>query len=357
LPVAADLLASQWPASWIAAPGAPAREPSVQRFRRTLDLSAVPSRLVVHVTADNRYILHVNGRLVGRGPARGDLLHWAFESYDLSPYLRPGANIVAATVWNFGVYAPMAQVSRRTGFLVQADDPGNAALNTGPEWQAQVERGHDVNPAALDGLRARHFYYAAAPGERRDGRLFDWDWDNVSSPADRWEPAVAIGRGHPATISRGPGWMRSPEGWLLMPSALPSMDLGPDIASRLVRAEGVPADGPLVVPAGTTATLLYDRGEIVNAYPRLTVSGGRDAVVRLTYAEALYDASGAKGQRNDLEGKHVLGVFDELVADGGDERTFEPLWFRSWRFLEVRVTTRATPLRIERLEADRTGSR
>jgi hypothetical protein len=355
LPVAPALLESQWPASWIVAAGAPARDASVQHFRRTIDLAVVPPTLVVHVSADNRYLLHVNGAPVGRGPARGDLQHWPFESYDLAPYLRAGANVVAATVWNFGADAPMAQISRRTGFVLQSDDPANRAFDSGPEWQAAIETGHEVNPRSLDGLRARHFYYAAAPGERRDGRRFDWEWDRPSSPGDRWHPAIAIGRGHPATISRGPGWMLSPEGWLLVPSPLPSLDLGPDDPGRLVRATGLAPGAPLVVEPHATVTLLYDRGEIVNAYPRITVSGGRDAVVRLTYAEALYADDGSKGRRDQIAGKSILGMYDELIADGGRDRAFEPLWFRSWRFLEVTVTASGEALRIDRLEARRTG--
>jgi alpha-L-rhamnosidase len=354
--VAPALLEAQWPASWIASADGPARDASVQHFRRVITLPDVPAHVVVHVSADNRYILHVNGRLVGRGPARGDLVHWSFESYDLAPLLAAGPNVIAATVWNFGVDAPMAQMSRRTGFLLQADDPAHAALNTGPDWLAAVERGHEVNPAALDEIRARHFYYAAAPGERRDGRVFDWTWDGPDGGAGGWAPAFAIGRGHPASISRGPGWMRSPEGWLLVPDTMPSLDLGPDTVGRIVRAEGAaPADRPIVVPPGRSVTLLYDRGEIVNAYPRLTVSGGRDAVVRLTYTEALYDASGAKGNRDEIAGKTVVGVYDEFVADGGQRRTFEPLWFRSWRYLELRATAGAEPLRIDALESRRTG--
>ena len=149
--------------------------------------------------------------------------------------------------------------------------------------------------------------------------------------------------------------MRSPEGWLLVPSTLPSLELGTEDPGRLVRAEGIGAAGPIVVPAGRTVTLLFDRGEIVNAYPRVTVSGGRDAVVRLTYAEALYDAHGEKGRRDDISGKTILGMFDEFVAGGEEARTFEPLWFRSWRYLELRITPALSPLRIDRLEAARTG--
>ena len=62
-----------WKASWITHPTAPLREPMVLHFRRTLDLASVPASYPVRVSADNRFILYVNGQRVGDGPARGDL--------------------------------------------------------------------------------------------------------------------------------------------------------------------------------------------------------------------------------------------------------------------------------------------
>src|ERR1700723_1151253 len=58
-----------WIASWITHPTAPLREPLVLHFRRSLDLTSVPTRYVVRLSADNRFILFVNGRRVGEGPA------------------------------------------------------------------------------------------------------------------------------------------------------------------------------------------------------------------------------------------------------------------------------------------------
>ena len=98
LPVSPHLMSRQWPASWIAVPGAPERDAGVYHFRRFLSLQEVPARLLVHASADQRYVLHVNGRRVGVGPGRGDPEHWRFETYDLAPFLKPGENLVAATV-------------------------------------------------------------------------------------------------------------------------------------------------------------------------------------------------------------------------------------------------------------------
>ncbi len=365
LPVREALQRQQWPASWIASLEGPERDAAVFHFRKALTLGSVPARLVVHVSADNRYLLHVNGQRVGAGPARSDVLHWAFETYDLAPYLRAGQNLVAATVWNFGTLAPMAQMSRRTGFLVQGDDEAASVLNTSRSWEAAHDPGHAPNPAGVAALRARHFYYAAGPGEARDGARWDSEWDQPGSRSSRWQPAREIGRGHPREIREGPGWMQSPEGWLLVPSPLPPMEHREEPVGTVVRATGLASPGApfrssfpagaLTIPPDSDVRLLVDHGTMVNGYPEIVFGSGKGSTLRLTYAEALYDKDGLKGDRNDIEGKEIVGLFDEVRPDGGSSRSFSPLWWRSWRFLEVRVETGPVPLTLEGLRLFATG--
>jgi alpha-L-rhamnosidase len=357
LPVAKKLLDAQWPAAWIAAADGPERDSGVFHFRKTLSLKSVPPRFLVHVSADNRYLLHVNGQRVGMGPARSDLLHWQFETYDLTPFLHMGENLLAATVWNFGTQSPMAQMSRRTGFILQGDDDASTVANTNPSWEAALDPGHRPNSLALKSIREHYFYYAAAPGEQRLGDLYDWNWDSSLSHSPRWRPAISIGQGHPCTIREGPPWMLTPEGWLLMPSSLPPMEYLVIPVGQVIRNSGAqindnfPDSGTAVVPGHSHARLLLDRKDITNAFPELLFSGGKGAVIRLTYAEALYDSHGEKGNRNQIEGKTILGVYDEIMADGEAGRSFIPLWFRTWRFLEVEVETAEQPLTLKGLKA------
>jgi alpha-L-rhamnosidase len=110
-------------ASWIwsaegthAAPPPEASTPShyqVRRFRREFDLGPAPinCRVVVHVSADSRYLFCCNGRLMGRGPAKGDITHHFYETYDLTPWLRAGVNVLTALVFD------MSRVSHRPALL------------------------------------------------------------------------------------------------------------------------------------------------------------------------------------------------------------------------------------------------
>jgi hypothetical protein len=346
-----------WPAQWITAEGAPERDPVVLHFRKVVTLDEVPARFVVYVSADQRFVLHVNGRRVGVGPARGDVPHWRFETFDLAPLLKRGANVLAATVWSFGLEAPYAQMTARTAFLVQGDDDAAKAANTDKTWQVEIEAGHAANPAGLRPLREKYFFYAAGPAERRDARAYDWGWDGPPGAAtSRWRPASSLGRGNPRTIRDGAPHALSPSGWLLVPDPLPPMEEVPLPMGKVVRASGAtiapefPASGGAVVPARSSARILIDRGAVTNGYPELAVRGGRDAIVRLSYAESLFDAQGRKGNRNEIEGKQLIGLYDELVADGAARR-FEPLWWRSFRYVQLDVTTAGEPLTIEGLAA------
>jgi alpha-L-rhamnosidase len=140
-----------WKASWITHPTAPLREPIVLHFRRSLQLERKPARYVVHVSAGNRFILYVNGHRVGDGPACGDLPYWRYETLDLAQYLSAGSNLVTATVWNLGIYAPTAQITDRTAFLLQGDGALEAGMSTPTGWMVAIEPGRMAVPRTAGG--------------------------------------------------------------------------------------------------------------------------------------------------------------------------------------------------------------
>ena len=81
------------------------------------------------------------------------------------------------------------------------------------------------------------------------------------------------------------------------------------------------------------------------------MSRGAGSTIRLTYAEALVDSQGVKGNRNEIEGKHIVGIFDEFLPDGSEKRPFMPLAWRTWRYLQLDVTTTDQPLHIDNLRS------
>ena len=85
-----------WPCSWISAPDALA-PPFVAAYRRRFTLERA-AEVRVHVSADERYELFLDGERVGRGPERGEPRRWRFETYDLP--LAAGDHVLVARVWS-----------------------------------------------------------------------------------------------------------------------------------------------------------------------------------------------------------------------------------------------------------------
>ena len=127
-------------AKFVKHPNSKAR-PFFAVYSLTLNLDK-PIKARIHVTADERYQLFVNGQLGGRGSERGDEEHWFFESYDLD--LQIGEHRLSAWVWSLGdVHAPYAQVMVQHGFLCISDD--HEYWNNFPYPQAQLNNTHSKN--------------------------------------------------------------------------------------------------------------------------------------------------------------------------------------------------------------------
>ena len=91
--------------------------------------------------------------------------------------------------------------------------------------------------------------------------------------------------------------------------------------------------------------MLLDRGHLTTAYPELSISGGKGAEIKLTYAEGLRDARGRKGNRNETEGKQIRSNFDVFIADG-NRRVLKTLFWRTYRYLQFDIETRGEPLEV-----------
>lgn len=351
-------------AVWIAPGGIPGDSFVVFHARRIFELRSTPAHLIVHVSADNRYRLFVNGTSVAMGPQRSDVAHWRYETVDLAPWVRTGRNLLAAVVWNWGAARPVAQHSYRTAFLVQGDDSTSGALvNTGTSWKLLVDSAYSpivITSGTVAG------YYAAGPGEEVDGARYPWSWEQLDYDDARWPAATSLshdGRDVAplAAFDAGVPHLRAPTGhgtgevvgWQLEPRSIPPMDESIQRLTNLRRASGLHADdaflrgaGDLVIPPHVRGSLLLDQSHTTNGYPVLVASGGAGSTVKLTYAEALVDARGEKGNRNDVDGRTIRGVYDIFRPDGGTRRVFHPLYWRSFRYIQLDIETGDSPLTI-----------
>ncbi len=367
-----SVLQKPWKAQWITGPGIPInrfnatsdltlKEYGVFKFRKNIQLGDKPASFVVHVSGDNRYKLFVNGKLASQGPARGDLYFWNFETVDLAPYLVAGENTLAAVVWNDGRQKPEAQITHLTAFILQGNSAKEEIANTDNTWKVIKDASYEPLAVRVPG------YYVAGPGEGVDMSRHVKNWNRPGLDDSQWTAARAIVNGTPK------GAAVNSIGWMLVPSPIPQMEMKEQRLAVVKKAEGVqiPPGFPakkarVAIPANTTAVVLLDQGELTNAYPTLEFSGGKDARIAMAYAEALYDKpqpgqSGnrmgglTKGNRNEVDGKIFIGKLDSLISDGTAGQQYTPLWWRTYRYIQLRVYTQDEPLVVDDVYGTFTG--
>jgi hypothetical protein len=348
IPISQNLLHDGWNAHWISCAGVPAKAYGVYHFRKKIDLPAQPSKFIIHVSADNRYQLFVNGKLVGRGPARSSSYNWNFATYDIASCLRSGNNIIAALVWNMAEVAPVAQISQQTGFLLQGDSTAEEILNTDTTWKVLHDTAYA--PCATNMGAVLQTYMVVGPGDEVHAKDYPWGWENLDYNDADWQPAKIL---HTAVVMSGYG---SDNIWTLAPRTIPQMEEKMQRMNVVARSEGLEVNAgflkgnaPLIIPAHSHQKILIDQSFETVGYPVLKVSRGKNSTVKLTYAEALFDKDGRKGNRNEIDGKTIKGLFDIFYPDGDNNRSFSPLWTRTWRYLQLDIETGEEPLVIDDL--------
>jgi len=342
---------------WIWHPAVPRDADAVLRFTRAFQVDQ-PTTTRLHLTADQRYELFIDGRRVGMGPDRSELHHWAFATYEVE--LEAGEHTVEARVWWLGKHKPAAQVTERGGFALTAEGLEDQ-LDTGEAtWQVVREGGW-----SFDGWDSRS-YHVIGPRETFDAGAADdapvdagvLDRPHVYQPTDRHTGIIEVAH-------------------RLYPSPLPDMLHEPRTVGR-VRAviEGgaagpVPADAcespaindwqkmidgntPIDIPANTTVHAIVDLQQYYCGFTDFHISQGNGASVTVEWAESLYNVEGEgnersrhKGDRGEVAGKLWFGFGHTLVGNG-DAVRHRSLWWTSGRYHRITVTTADQPLTLHR---------
>lgn len=376
-------------ASWIWSPDQNAISTAFLHFSLPFDWSS-RERLRLHCTADHRYQLFLDGEAISYGPDRSDVAHWAVTSLDIE--LPSGPHRLEAYVWFIAEAAgssrldpkhaggdlslpnpPMGQMSHRPGFLLAGDEtlvPG--LLDTGAaDWQVA-----DLSDAVRLEGPCNLGYHDIGPGIGID--LATWNMLKSTPKHARVVSGPAIPNIH---------GVRTP-GWVLTPTDLPEQkrESFTDGRIRSVRGwtdENAPWTGdggssgsrstawqdlldssiPVELAANQSLEILWDFESYQCGYPILQWSGGAGAEIHFDWAESLYehhpndllDAETPKGHRGEIDGKVWLGFGDVFVCSGAVHESAPALWWRSGRYVRLRVKTGDTPLQLEKLGILTTG--
>jgi len=135
---------SQWTANWIwqTADG-PVN--TWMCFRKTVTLASAPATAYTRIAADSKYWLWINGQLVVfEGQLKRNANHndTYYDSLNLAPYLKAGANTIAAQVWYWGKEGFDHHSSGKGGFLFDGDF-GGTAVRSDATWKLKAHPAYE----------------------------------------------------------------------------------------------------------------------------------------------------------------------------------------------------------------------
>jgi hypothetical protein len=141
----------KWDAKWIWCEGEPVPQNFYLYCRKSFTLQGEVAQASVDVTADSRYKLFVNGKFVGRGPARCDQRWQYYDTYDLQKFLTRGENVVSVMVHQYGVltgnntlgrggFLLQGEVQEAKGRTVRLDSDESWRLSPAPPWDRESPR-------------------------------------------------------------------------------------------------------------------------------------------------------------------------------------------------------------------------
>ncbi len=337
----------QFQSSWVTHPELTGSEHSVVYFRNEFDLSEKPDSFIINISADNHYRLHVNGKWLAEGPQLSDILHWKYETLDLAPYLHSGKNVVAVEVYNWGYLRHFGMQSLHTSLIVNAFSPNAAILRTSggsDNWNCYWNKGakgkeikwRSDDRDIIGGL------YANNPTDSLNVTSDHVGWKAVNYDDAAWSATKFL------------EWATTAGGsfaWILEPRNLPLQTRHVKRFANVVRSENIKIDDAflqggrqITIPPNTTASFLIDNKVISIGYPQLDFSNGKNAIVKITYAENLFLSNKEKGHRDSIDGQFIVGYHDFLIPDGSVDRTYIPTWLRGFRFVQIDIETSDEPL-------------
>ena len=313
-------------------------------FRRKISCTKhLPYRVIV--SADNRFTFFLDGKVLGRGPLRGDLDHYFYDEYQGE--LPPGDHIFAAevVVWRPGwrcSNAPWSEIHAGGGFMVTGF-AGEERLELPGEWLCAIDPGR----VPLEWRRAWERPYAppAPPMDEIDFSRFDPSWNTAAFPQGKWVTPRIIG----CAVFRDRYQFDPDTPWNLTKRPLPQMEYTFSPVAEILSGPGTLkiADGVLVgtIPSGKCRILL-DLKKNQTSFIHFSADSGRGDC-RVACSETLFDEEGCKVR--NLPG--TLGGFGggDLLHLAGTPWRYDSFWFRTGRFMEITIDSaeEVTGVRLE----------
>jgi len=334
-------------ASWVSHPNLRGQSDQVILFRNTFDIKDVSEDFIINISADNHYFLFVNGTFITQGPQLSDIKHWKYETLNLKKYIKKGKNIVAIKVVDFGKRRFLGLQSIFTCLLVNGVTENAKVLSTSGKsdhWKCSLDESYraiEVNWREDGEKSIVGGFYANNPTDFVNMNKYQSAWQMLDFDDSKWEQNQFFESGSS---------MGGSIGYLLEPRNLPLLTWEKEAMGNIVRSSNIqnasfPLDELQILP-NTKTTFLIDQKVVMNGFPELIFSLGKNASIKIKYAENLFGPNNEKDDRDDLNNKTLKGYYDLIISNGEVFQKFSPNWMRTFRFIEFEIETKDEPLTL-----------
>ncbi len=336
-------------ASWVSHPDIKGGEDTAVLFRNTFEVDDLRPDFIINISADNHYFLYVNGQFVTHGPQLSDIQHYKYETLNLKGYLKKGQNVIAVKVINFGKRRFLGMQSIFTSLMVNGVSYGTKIINTTgfkDFWVCTIDESYKANEVVWRGGEETAIvggFYANNPTDFIDMNKYPAGWETLGYNDSDWQKVEFF---------ENASSMGGSIAYLLEPRNLPLLTWDKEAIGNIARSSEkeipeFPISGDLVIPAHQKTIFLIDQKYVTNGFPELIFSKGKDAHIKIKYAENLFGEDNEKGDRNNIQNKKLLGYYDSLISNGNNSQKFIPNWMRTFRFVEFEIETKDQELVLE----------
>ena len=157
-----------------------------RNFRYSFNLAEAADHAVLHLFADTRYRLSVNGKPVGHGPCRFKVGFPKYDTHDIAAYLETGENVVAVTVCSYawGTFFTDGSIGGLVAWGEVESALDSVAISTASGWKVSAETGYRSETIIMS--------FALGMQEDQDTRLEPEGWASPGFDDSGWAAAVPI---------------------------------------------------------------------------------------------------------------------------------------------------------------------
>ena len=185
----------KWNARWIWSDVSENEKNVFYYFRKTFDLKSTSKNYKLFISADTRYQLFINGKLIGRGVPQSQPFYQYYDEYNLDDKLIKGENCIAVVVYHLGTLP-----DTRGGLLLEITGPEDeTVVKTDATWRVKKSPAWQQNTYSYLPNRVTPFQ------EFFDARLEPLNWKEISFDNYCWlHSTIVAGMIHNQLPCAGP---------------------------------------------------------------------------------------------------------------------------------------------------------